>query len=247
MRLQPACTMRAMRRSMRYARPLAVVLAAIAVVSVGAQQRAPALESIRQEDLRADLFFLAGDALRGRLTDTVENVATGDYIRARFERAGLKPAAGGSYFQAYNLMTATLGEGNGLEVTGANGVARRFGHGQEFYPQRFSASGTAAGPVVFAGFGITAPTLGHDDYTGDLAGKIVLILDHEPGERDPKSPFDGVVTSEPSVPWRKALAAQTRGASGVLFVADVHNHPAPVNFEQAARNVWPATLPRIKT
>ncbi|MCC6990965.1 MAG: M28 family peptidase, partial [Acidobacteria bacterium] len=230
------------------ARPLASALALLAVVSLGAQQRAPGLESIRQDDLRADLFFLAGDAMRGRLTDTVENVATGDYIRARFERAGLKPAApGGSYFQTYNLMTATLGEGNGLEVTGANGVARQFAHGQEFYPQRFSASGTAAGPVVFAGFGITAPTLGHDDYAGDVSGKIVLILDHEPGERDPKSPFEGVVTSEPSTPWRKALAAQTRGAVGVLFVADVHNHPAPVNFEQAARNVWPATLPRIRT
>ena len=158
MRLQPACTMRAMRRPVMCARPLAVVLAALAVVSLGAQQRAPGLESIRQEDLRADLFFLAGDAMRGRLTDTVENVATGDYIRARFERAGLKPAApGGSYFQNYHLMTATLGEGNGLEVTGAGGGTQRFAHGQEFYPQRFSASGTAAGPVVFAGFGTTAP------------------------------------------------------------------------------------------
>lgn len=229
------------------ARPLASALTLLTVVSLGAQQRAPGLESIRQDDLRADLFFLAGDAMRGRLTDTVENVATGDYIRARFERAGLKPAApAGSYFQTYNLMTATLGEGNELEVTGASGVTRHFAHGQEFYPQRFSASGTAAGPVVFAGFGITAPTLGHDDYAGDVSGKIVLILDHEPGERDPKSPFEGVVTSEPSSPWRKALAAQTRGAAGVLFVADVHNHPAPVNFEQAARNAWPATPPRVK-
>ena len=80
-------------------------------------------ESIRQEELRADLFFLAGDAMRGRLTDTVENLATADYIRARFERAGLKPAApGDSYFQNYNLMTATLGEGNALEVHGADGA-----------------------------------------------------------------------------------------------------------------------------
>lgn len=230
------------------ARPLASALALLTVVSLGAQQRAPGLESIRQDELRADLFFLAGDAMRGRLTDTQENVATGDYIRARFERAGLKPAAaGGSYFQNYNLMTATLGEGNTLEVSGANGVTRRFAHGTEFYPLRFSASGSAAGPVVFAGFGITAPTLGYDDYAGDVSGKIVLILDHEPGERDPKSPFEGVVTSEPSTPWRKALAAQARGAIGVLFVADVHNHPAPVNFEQAARNVWPATPPHLKT
>src|SRR5512133_2207347 len=83
------------------------------LASTGAQQRAPHNESIRQDELRADLFFLAGDAMKGRLTDTDENRATADYIRSRFERAGLKPvASGNSYFQNYNLMTATLGEGN---------------------------------------------------------------------------------------------------------------------------------------
>jgi len=159
----------------------------------------------------------------------------------------LKPAApGGSYFQNYTLMTATLGEGNALEVSGAAGT-RRLGHGQEFFPQRFSATGTARAEVVFAGFGITAPRLSYDDYAGDVAGKIVLVLDHEPGERDPKSPFEGVVTAEPSTAWRKALAAQEKGAVGILFVADVHNHPGPVNFDQATRGVWPAQAPHLKT
>ena len=123
--------------------------------------------------------------MRGRLTDTTENLATADYIRARFERIGLKPAApGGSYFQTYNLMTATLGEGSALQVHGADGAVRRLAHGQDFYPQRFSASGEVTAPVVFAGFGITAPRWQYDDYSGDVAGKIVLVLDHEPGERD---------------------------------------------------------------
>ena len=36
-------------------------------------------------------FFLAGDSLRGRLTDTNENRAAADYIRSRFERVGLEP------------------------------------------------------------------------------------------------------------------------------------------------------------
>ena len=66
---------------------------AIVCAPVAAQQRAPRNESIRQEDLRADLFFVAADSMRGRLTDTEENRATADYIRSRFERMGLKPAA----------------------------------------------------------------------------------------------------------------------------------------------------------
>jgi Zn-dependent M28 family amino/carboxypeptidase len=198
--------------------------------------------------LRADLFFLAGDSMRGRLTDTEENRAAADFIRSRFERLGLKPAApGNSYFQPYNLMTATLGQaaGNGMEIGAADGATRHLTVGQEFYPHRFSATGSVTAPVVFTGFGISAPSLGYDDYNGDVKGKIVLMLDHEPGERDPNSPFDGVVTSESSTAWRKALAAQEKGAAAVLFVSDVHNHPGVANFEAAARNYWPEKPPRI--
>jgi Zn-dependent M28 family amino/carboxypeptidase len=227
-------------------RALAVAVVILST-SLTAQQRAPSIESITQADLRADLFFLAGDAMRGRLTDTNENRVTTDYIRSRFERAGLKPAGGNSYFHTYNLMTATLGETNSLEIALGDGATRELKSGQEFYPQRFSASGRVTAPVAFAGFGITAPQWQYDDYAGEVKGKAVLVLDHEPGERDPKSPFEGVVTAEPAAQWRKALAAQQKGAVAILFVSDLHNHPDPANFEQSARNAWPAEPPRIKS
>src|SRR5215212_6388165 len=245
-------------------RKLSIAALAILVLPiVYAQGRAPQNESIRQDDLRADLFFVAGDSLRGRLTDTEENRASADFIRSRFERMGLKPAApNNSYFQPYNLMVASLGDANALEVTdGDEAIAldgraaiaqrsprmRRLRAGQDFYPQRFSASGRAAGPVVFAGFGISAPHLQYDDLTGEFKGRIVLVLDHEPGERDANSPFDGVVTSESATAWRKAFAAQEKGAAGVLFVSDVHNHPGTANFEAAPRKPWPEKPPRIQT
>lgn len=228
-------------------RALAIVAAVLLSTSLTAQQppRAPGSDTITQADLRADLFFLAGDAMRGRLTDTNENRATADYIRARFERAGLKPVAGTSYFHNYNLVTSTIGEGNRLELSLASGSTRAWTAGQDFYPQRFSGTGRATGLVAFAGFGITAPQWSYDDYQGDVKGKIVLVLDHEPGERDPKSPFEGIVTAEPAAQWRKALAAQQKGAVAILFVSDVHNHPGPANFEQSARNFWPAAPARI--
>src|SRR4029077_15737880 len=118
------------------------------VAAPSAQTRAPQNESIRQDDLRADLFFLAGDSMRGRLTDTEENRAAADFIRSRFERMGLKPAGpNNSYFQNYNLMTATLGDaaGNSFDVAVSDGATRHLREGQEFFPQRFSASGTASG------------------------------------------------------------------------------------------------------
>src|SRR5436190_21796689 len=90
-------------------RSIAGLIVGLLLAPLAAQQRAPQNESIRQEDLRADLFFVAGDSLRGRLTDTEENRATADFIRSRFERMGVKPAGpNNSYFQPYNLMTATL-------------------------------------------------------------------------------------------------------------------------------------------
>ena len=86
--------------------------------AMAAQQRAPQNDSIRRTDLRADLFFLAGDSMRGRLTDTEENRATADFITFALRTHGPEAGAGpnGSYFQPYNLMTATLGDGNGSTV-----------------------------------------------------------------------------------------------------------------------------------
>lgn len=218
----------------------------VLLATAGAQERAPQNDSIRKDALRADLFFLASDLMQGRLTDTPENRLAAEWIKSRFERAGLKPAAGSSYFHNYNLMTATLGEPNAVEVTRADGSSLVRRAGQDFYPQRFSASGRARGTVVFAGFGIVSRDLGHDDYRGDVAGKIVLLIDHEPAERDPNSPFDGVVTADAANALRKTLAAQEKGAIGVLLVSDVHNHPGQANFEAAARNFWPKERPRVE-
>jgi len=227
---------------------LAPVLLVATAQPVAAQQPAPEIESIRKQDLRADLFYLAGDGFRGRLTNTPENQLAAEFIRSRFERLGLEPAGpGGSYYHPYHLMAATLGGENRLVASAGGGVELRATTGQDFYPHRFSATGRTGGSLVFAGFGITDPRLGYDDYRGEqIKGKVVLVLDHEPGERDPGSSFDGVVTAQASSPLEKALAAQAKGAVGILFVSDVHNHPGVANFEAEARNYWPAEAPRIE-
>src|SRR5206468_7703734 len=125
---------------------LAVAAVVCLSAAAGAQERAPQNDSIRKEDLRADLFFLAGDSLRGRLTDTEENRAAADFIKSRFERMGLKPAGpNNSYFQPYNLMTATIADGNALDVIVSDNATRHLREGQEFFPLRFRAPGHAAG------------------------------------------------------------------------------------------------------
>src|SRR5215207_6786807 len=155
------------------------VLALIALILpavVGAQAvrptRAPASDVITIPKMRADLEFLAGDALRGRLTDTPENAIALEWVAARFKWLGLKPmGANGTYFLPYGLSIGSLGSGtNELGIT-RGGQTTRYGMTTGFYPLRFSAAATATGDLAFAHFGIIAEPLGYNDLGGDVRGK----------------------------------------------------------------------------
>jgi hypothetical protein len=217
------------------------------ILAAAGEGHAPDNDSIRKDRLKADLLFLGGDAFRGRLTATPENSLATEFVASRFSRLGLRTVTNdGSFFLRYNLITARSESTGALEA--ARGSAtRKFFQGADFYPQRFSASGVAQGKLAFAGFGIVALDQGRDDYKGvDVRGRVVIVLDHEPGETDPASPFDGVVTSEHADPMKKAIEAERKGAVALLIVSDLHNHPDPENFEALAAAYWPASPPRIE-
>ena len=219
------------------------------LATLAQSSRAPQIESITQEELRADLFFLASDRMQGRLTNTPTNELAADWVLSQFEGAGLRPGGhGGSFEHRYGLMTATLGDGNGLTLGDAQSPATsEYRVGEHFYPHRFSATAGATAALTFVGFGIVSPERNHDDLRDAVRGRIALMLDREPGVNDPASPFDGVVTAEVATPLRKVLAAQDRGAIGVIFVEDVHNQAGPpANFAAQAANYWPAAPPRIE-
>jgi len=224
----------------------ALVAAAFFLPAIISAQSSPAPKNdiITAAKMRADLEFLSGDGFRGRLTDTPENALALEWVKGRFQWLGLKPmGAMGTYFLPYDLSIGALAAGNELTVT-IGSTASRYNLSTGFYPHRYSASTTATGDVAFAHFGIRAPALGYDDLAGGVSGKILLVLDHEPGENDSTSAFDGVVTSEYTNPLKKALAAQAAGAAGILFVTDVQNHQGQ-NFEAASRGYWPDTPPRF--
>ena len=206
---------------------------------------APDLDSIREADLRADLFTLSHDSMSGRLVGSGELDQASDWIRDRFAALGLETAGdNGTFDQRFDLVWFSLGSANSLTVAGAGG-ARAAGNG--WTPSNAGAAGAASGDVVFAGFGIVEPRLDFDDYQGgDVEGKIVLVLEREPGVTDPASPFDGIVTAEASRTWRKALSAQERGAVGILFVADVQNRSDVDDWARQHSNLWPEERRRIE-
>src|SRR6185295_13919504 len=85
-------------------------------------------------------------------------------------------------------------------------------------PATFSTSSAGvSGAVVYAGYGITAPELGHDDYKGvDARGKIVLVRRYAPEGGG----FEGAAARRLSEPRWKAWNAREHGARAVI-VADL--------------------------
>jgi Zn-dependent M28 family amino/carboxypeptidase len=225
---------------------IAILFPALLVAQPKGPPRAPASDVITTLKMRADLEFLSGDALRGRLTDTPENAIALEWMASRFKWLGLQPkGANGTYFLLYGLSIGSLGSGrNELAIARGDQVAR-YDVPSGFYPHRYSASTSATGDLVFAHFGIVAQPLGYDDLAGDVRGKVLLVLEHEPGEDDSTSAFDGIVTSEYTNALKKSLAAQSRGAAAVLFVTDIQNHRGAQDFAAASRAYWPTQPPRL--
>ena len=230
-----------------------LVLAALLVVPnvltqrpAAGQQTLRAHDSITAADLRRDVYILASDDMGGRLVGTDENRLAARFIEERFAQLGLKAVTPDqTYRQPFELLTTKLGRENTLQ-TRAGGSIEDAELSSNFHPEPFAGTGRAEGPVVFVGFGISAPKLAHDDYqNADVAGKVVLALEHEPGEFDAESAFAGVVSSEHGRSLRKALEAQRRGAAAIVFVADVHNHSPPRSLRQTMGSTWPREPRRV--
>jgi len=219
--------------------------ALLALGACGEDRTAPYNDAFSEVSMKADLIALSHDSTRGRLVGRPEIEKAADWIRSRFDSLGLAPAGDeGTYDQRFDMSWFSLGEGNELTARGQGG-ARKPGAG--WYPLNVSSTGSAEGEVVFAGFGIDEPALGWDDYQGsDVSGKVVLVLEREPGVDDPASPFDGVVTANASREWNKALAAQRRGAAAILLVRDIHNRPDPEDWAAAAADYWPEQPRRVE-
>ncbi|HEX9401082.1 MAG TPA: M20/M25/M40 family metallo-hydrolase [Anaeromyxobacter sp.] len=170
---------------------------------------------------RAEVEWLADPARTGRGIGTPGGPAAAAWVADRFAEAGLRPAFDASYLQSFDApYRATLGEKNGLTLGGAAAALA-----VDFVPFGFSDDGEVEGELVFAGYGISAPELGYDDYAGlDVKGKIVLVAQDFPREADASSPFRDPGRYRYGE-WRyKTINAREHGAAAIVGVRDVWAH-----------------------
>ena len=186
-------------------------------------QSTAASARLSSEQVTKHVAFLASDKLQGRRAGTPAADEAAAYIEKQFRSYGLKPGSRDGFRQPFTFVSAVkLGEQHRFEVTTANG-SRSLKVGEEFMPLAFSSPNPVSGALVFAGYGISAPALGFDSYSGiDPKGKIVLILRGSPDGDNPHGKF--AEFTQPGLEIQnKTLKAREKGALGVVFVSSEKN------------------------
>jgi len=165
---------------------------------------------------------LSSPRMEGRGAGTAGLDSAAALIAGEMRWLGLRPGGDdGTYFQKFEVTTGvTVGAPCAIAIAG-----KSYDLGDRFQPIGFSSNGTLTAPVVFAGYGISAPGYDYDDYAGiDVRDKLVLVMTNEPGEMDSTSRFDGSINTPHAELRTKAINAREHGALGLLVVSGPRYH-----------------------
>ncbi len=138
------------------------------------------------EELRRDLFAFADDSMLGRSAETANGVRAARFIAAQLKAGGIAPAGdSGGYLQRVPL-SRTFVRSARFTVTAPVGHAN-LPIGTHLIPVPSLGEGLplpvleAAGDLVFAGYGLSAPGFGRNDLAGlSLADKVVVFVNDAP-------------------------------------------------------------------
>lgn len=179
-----------------------------------------ALHNVEAERIRADVKYLASDALEGRGTGTKGGDLAADYIAKQFKDAGVEAAGdSGSYFQKVPMVGVTTLPGTTLEVkTPKQTMSLKLLEDAVVFNAKQHEISDVNADMVFVGYGITAPEFGWDDYAGiDVKGKVLLMLVNEPPSNDTNY-FGGKALTYYGRWTYKYEQAARMGAAGVVLI-----------------------------
>jgi hypothetical protein len=181
----------------------------------------PAIAQENAADARRHVEFLAADALEGRATGTAGAAAAAEYLVTQLESLGAMPLPGADSFRLpFEFTAAVTDAGSRLA-----GVRRNWNDADSIQALAFSEDGALEGtPVVFAGYGITAPEAAnypYDSYASlNVEGKIVVVLDGYPQDTDEEGrrALSGLSDTR-----FKAFLARSKGAKAILIASGPHS------------------------
>lgn len=163
---------------------------------------------------------LSADEFLGRKPFTKGDTLTVNYIADEFEKIGLEPGNGNSYFQEVPMVEITSDPAGELVFRG-NGNQFRLAYLDDYVigSQRTDTQiNIPETELVFAGFGIVAPEYQWDDYAGlDAKGKTVVVMVGDPGFYDDNL-FKGDTMTYYGRWTYKFEEAARQGATGVLII-----------------------------
>lgn len=173
----------------------------------------PLTAAAQAEDWWRHVTVLAHDSMAGRQTGSAEHRKAAEYVAARFRDAGLAPAGTQGYLQPVGFVMRSLDESRSRVELVRDGQTRTLTLGEDVsFVLRAPLAPRAEGRVVFAGYGLHLPELGHDDLAGlDLDGAIVAYA-----TGFPRGLPGTVVSHARSQAWEHFRA---RGAVGTLTFA----------------------------
>lgn len=206
-------------------------------------------DAITTESAEAYMRFLASDLLEGRDTTTKMYKVSAHFAATLFRMWEIKPMGDiltpridpsyyltgkkqdkkkeRSYLQAV-AMKETLESESSLVLDYRKGprLERKTFQGDEDFFYYYPEIETLTAPVVFAGYGISEKSIKFDEYKGlDVRGKIVLVLNGDPGEDCPDSPFNkGKLKGKyrTRYPWNgrdpKVKLVKEKGAAAILML-----------------------------
>jgi hypothetical protein len=177
----------------------------------------PYANQITEENLKKDLYVLAGKDFEGRETATEGQRKAAAFIEDYFKKIGLNPGNKDGFQLYYPVFQDSLLDA-GININGQS-----FQSNEDFSVNpTYDYSATLFGAdVVFAGYGISDST--HDDYLSlNVKGKIVLVLDGIPGDR-----LQSQIRRRSFNPYGKQDAAQKNGAVALLIIQN--NFPRKSN------------------
>jgi hypothetical protein len=145
------------------------------------------LPEVSPARLGEHIRYLASDRLAGRGTGTAGYDSAARYVAKHFATLGLDSAGTEGYFQPVPLRRARAVEGSSLVLVGRAG-RRTLAPYRDYvpYPDLVAPRSEVTAPLLFVGFGVTAPERGYDDYRRvDAKGKIVVLLTGAPASFPP--------------------------------------------------------------